>query len=189
MAAWANNLTHEARSRALGAQYLATRRLPSPASFAASTSSEQCSAALVMLENRDLLANVSHYASKAVALNYLYAQRHGHEFVLLLPAQCTRKATYFSWCKISALQLVVERRAAAGQCTWLMFLDSDAIVSERYASVAVPRAVSSLLPPMYSSDAQFVFAREERYATMGFTTEFAVNTMTNFELVTHSCDE
>ena len=57
-----------------------------------------------MLENRPL-HNASSYWTKVIALNYLYATRHGYGFHLLAPSRSgsAAKGVYYSWCKVQTL--------------------------------------------------------------------------------------
>ena len=56
-----------------------------------------CSATLIMLENRPL-HNMSSYWTKVIALNYLYATRHGYGFHLMAPRKSgsAAKGVYYS---------------------------------------------------------------------------------------------
>jgi hypothetical protein len=160
---------------------LATHRSVSDAdiSFAARTRPGACFAALVMLENRPL-TNASHYWTKVIALNYLYASRHGYGFLLMAPRRSGSgaKGVYYSWCKIWTLARLVERFARpAASCTWLVFLDSDAYVREQL--VSVPALLASLGPA--AEGAQLVLGRENSLHDVAgddvhFSTAFALNT-------------
>ena len=154
--------------------------LPSPAS--ASTS---CTAALVMLENRPL-HNASSYWNKVIALNSIYAKRHGYAFLLMAPSRSGKdaKGVYYSWCKIDTLITLVERferkRLATGQCTWLVFLDSDAYIREQFLSV--PQLLASLGPAAIRAELVVGRERDVHVSASGgsgavdFHTAFALNT-------------
>ena len=133
-----------------------------------------------MLENRPL-HNASSYWTKVIALNYLYATRHGYSFFLMAPRRsgAAAKGVYYSWCKIETLTSLVERLAAptAAPCTWLLFLDSDAYIREQL--VSVPHLLSALGPA--AARAELVIGREkplqsEFDESVRFSTAFALNT-------------
>ena len=151
----------------------------------ASTSrTDSCTASLVMLENRPL-HNASSYWTKVIALNYLYATRHGYGFHLLAPSRSgsAAKGVYYSWCKVQTLQNLVDRLVlhntvlaptADKKCTWLVFLDSDAYIREQLTSV--PQLLRSLGPA--AKGAHLVLGRESprRGKDWVFSTGFALNT-------------
>ena len=176
--------------------------LPSPTNAAAGS----CTAALVMLENRPL-TNASSYWNKVIALNYLYARRHGYQFFLMAPSRSgsAAKGVYYSWCKIDTLAALVERLAPppappapftasgsaasggpasanrpAARCTWIVFLDSDAYVREQF--VSVPQLLSTLGPA--ASRAELVIGRERNVAAGESGGSGAVAFQTSFALNT-----
>ena len=79
---------------------------------------EQCGGTVVMVDNRDL-TNSSTYWVKAIKINRAYAIRHGYRFLLLRPQpgkwiRSLRRGKHavvkgVPWCKVKALQRVVER--------------------------------------------------------------------------------
>ena len=186
------------RERALGRHRSVSdsHLLPSPHARA-----EPCTAALVMLENRPL-RNASTYWHKVVALNSLYAKRHGYSFLLMAPRRTGKdaKGVYYSWCKVDTLIALVDRALRAGgigsnsrgaaavaasssssSCTWLVFLDSDAYIREQILSVPQLLATLGAVP---TSRAEIVVGRERDVhvpasggsGAVAFRTAFALNT-------------
>ena len=191
---WLARGNEEQRRIALAAHrsYSDQELLPSP-----SRASAACpAAALVMLENRPLV-NASHYWNKVIALNYLYAQRHGYQFFLMAPRRSgsDAKGVYYSWCKIDTLATLAARlapppsrpvaRAAPPPlpppCSpWLVFLDSDAYIREQFMSVS--QLLATLGPA--ARGAELVIGREKDVqvpasggsGAVAFQTAFALNT-------------
>lgn len=138
-----------------------------------------------MLENRPL-HNASSYWNKVIALNSIYAKRHGYAFLLMAPSRSGKdaKGVYYSWCKIDTLITLVERferkRLATGQCTWLVFLDSDAYIREQFLSV--PQLLASLGPAAIRAELVVGRERDVHVSASGgsgavdFHTAFALNT-------------
>lgn len=164
------------RREALGAHHLLKDDDAFPAAV---TPKPACTAALVMLENRPL-RNASSYWTKVIALNYLYATRHGYSFFLMAPRRsgAAAKGVYYSWCKIETLTGLVERLSAPpAACKWLVFLDSDAYIREQL--VSVPQLLRTLGAP--AAHAHLVIGREkalrsEADDSVRFSTAFALNT-------------
>ena len=83
--------------------------------------------------------NHSKYWVRALALNALYARQHGYHFLLARPTlgpwlgrsvRSLRPA--LSWCKLKILaQLLGERLSQRPpRCSWVVYLDSDAVVHQ-----------------------------------------------------------
>lgn len=158
-----------------------------------------------MLENRPL-GNASAYWNKVIALNYLYASRHGYRFFLMAPRRSgsDAKGVYYSWCKIDTLAALIDRLAAPNApaaglaraaspppppCTWIVFLDSDAYIREQFSSVT--QFLSSLGPA--ARGVELVVGRERDVnvppsggsGAVAFRTAFAVNTGVLFLLASN----
>jgi len=127
----------------------------------------RCNATIVMMDDRRdvALANNSKdigYFHKSFALNYLYAQRHAMEFVIVRP---TRAATDSwlggdsglcpAWCRVKILASLVASHRQRHSCHWVLYIDSDAYVREQHVDFL------ERLDTPRNADVQIAISREE----------------------------
>ena len=102
------------------------------------------------------------YYQKAIALNYLYAMRHGFEFLLVRPTAgewLRPDGLCPAWCRVKILaHLVTSRREPShGNARhWIMYIDSDAYVREQHTDF-----VARLSGDPQNSGVHVAIAREE----------------------------
>ena len=124
----------------------------------ASTSPSSCRGQMIMVDDRSLV-DTNERVVKAVAINWLVAQRYGWSFTLVRPHQ-RREHPPFSvmWCKLTALASMIRQTLTTEQqdCTWLLYIDADAFV--RDAGIDLIRHVASLAE---AARAEFVISRED----------------------------
>ena len=131
-------------------------------------SNTHCNATVVMIDDRAWVPpnssggeSMPPYYAKTMALNYLYAQRHQMEFVLVRPS----KGEWLSdgpaglcpaWCRVKVLaSFVATWRSRVGGCHWLLYIDSDAYVREQHTNFV------HRLSAARHSDIHIAIAREE----------------------------
>lgn len=109
--------------------------------------------------------------AKTVAVNLLYAERHNHSFTLFrvsrgpILTDLGEGAQRVAWCKVQALRRVIASVEAEGRdasCTWLLYLDSDALVNDHTQAVST-FVRAQLLEPRQRERTHFMVAREEAY--------------------------
>ena len=101
---------------------------------------QRCNGTVLMMDNRldpPNKTSAAKYYHKVFALNYLYAQRHGLEFVLIRPTRgpwltpgVNGPLLCPAWCRVKILASLVASRRSRG-CHWIMYIDSDAYVREQ----------------------------------------------------------
>ena len=131
-------------------------------------SARRCNATIVMIDDRRHvpLANNSKeikYFHKVMALNLLYAQRHGMSFLIVRPTAAKEDSWMDSrasglcpaWCRVKILASLVASRLATHGCHWVLYIDSDAYIREQHVDFL------ERLDTPANRDVHFAFAREE----------------------------
>ena len=130
-----------------------------------------CDLTVMMMDGRPMW-NHSKYWVRALALNALYARQHGYNFLLARPTlgpwlgrsvRSLRPA--LSWCKLKILaQLLGERLSQRPpRCSWVVYLDSDAVVHQH----GMPLSSLTSKRPHELSFAHVLMSREEELLGRG----------------------
>ena len=105
----------------------------------------RCNATIVMMDDRRevAVANSSKetaYFHKAFALNYLYAARHGMEFMVVRPVKAMHDSWLGAsglcpaWCRVKILAALVASHRLRHGCHWVLYIDSDAFLNEHHVN-------------------------------------------------------
>jgi hypothetical protein len=108
---------------------------------------QQCSFKILMLDDRPIPSRwadikgkyTRHVPAATVVLNRAYAHRHGYDFEYVQVPESDQNEV---WGKVMYIAEQLNALASRDECTWLLFLDSDAFVHE--PNVDLPSFISNL---------------------------------------------